>query len=224
MSACDRFEREGLLRLEQGLPLDPHFAECPECLAARAAYESLARRLSALGPEDQPLVGWEERVQRALAVPPEPRRLRPRWWVTVPASALAVGLLVVSGTRLVRPPAAALTVSTRERAGAAYRGEPLRLGQVVVMDAQTGGAAQAELRVYREDREIVLRCSTEPPCHRVGRRIQAELRPEAIGQYQPVLLLSSRALPPPRGTLDQDGDAVLGAGGQFLLGSELEVR
>ncbi len=223
MSACDRFEREGLLRLEQGLPLDPHFAECPECVAARAAYENLGRRLVALGQNEEPLVGWEQRVQRALATQPEPRRFRPRWWVTVPASAAAIGLLVVAGTRLARPPEAGLVVTTRDGAGV-FRGEPLRPGQVMVLNAQTGGAAQAELRVYRDDREIVLRCSSEPPCRRAGRRIRAELPLEAIGQYQPVLLLSARALPPPRGTLDQDGDAVLGAGGQFLLGSELEVR
>src|SRR5262245_39201357 len=39
VSACRRFETEGLLRLESGETLDEHFERCPDCLAARTAYE-----------------------------------------------------------------------------------------------------------------------------------------------------------------------------------------
>lgn len=34
-STCQRFEQEGLLRVERGLPLDAHFDTCPACRAAR---------------------------------------------------------------------------------------------------------------------------------------------------------------------------------------------
>jgi hypothetical protein len=224
VSGCDRFEREGLLRMEQGLPLEPHYAECPDCAAARRAHESLARRIGALGQDELPASGWEQRVREALQARPAPRRFWPRPWLTVPVTALAAVVLAVAGTHLLRPTAAALAVSTRGDPRTTLRGGPVSPGDVLTLEAQTGGASYAELRVYRDDTEIVLRCSTTLPCRRSGRRLSAELTLPAIGLYQPVLLLAARALPVPRGSLDRDGADVLDAGGQFILGREVEAR
>lgn len=61
-SPCGRFEKEGLLKLEAGEPLDPHFATCPDCLRARAKYKRLAHILSLATRMESPPVGWEARL------------------------------------------------------------------------------------------------------------------------------------------------------------------
>ena len=67
MTKCDRFENEALLLLEQGQPLDEHFSTCPDCLAARAAYDRLRNGLSHLGEEGEPAPGWQARVWDRIA-------------------------------------------------------------------------------------------------------------------------------------------------------------
>jgi hypothetical protein len=62
MSPCRRFEQEGLLRLEQGLALDPHFDTCPDCREAQAAYASLRNEMARLEAGEEPPPGWMANV------------------------------------------------------------------------------------------------------------------------------------------------------------------
>ena len=62
MSACGRFGEDELLRLEQGLPLDDHFASCADCVRAQEEYRALKRRLSTLHEGLAPPRGWEAGV------------------------------------------------------------------------------------------------------------------------------------------------------------------
>jgi TonB family protein len=64
---CDRFEREGILRIERGLSLDAHFDACPTCEIARNKYETLLAALPSAQPDVNPAVGWQQRVLRAAA-------------------------------------------------------------------------------------------------------------------------------------------------------------
>lgn len=64
---CDRFEREGVLRIERGLSLDAHFESCPDCEVARNKYESLLAALPSAQPDVNPAYGWQQRVLRAAA-------------------------------------------------------------------------------------------------------------------------------------------------------------
>ncbi|HMY16815.1 MAG TPA: TonB family protein [Polyangium sp.] len=64
---CDRFEREGILRLERGLSLDAHFDACPTCEVARHKYETLLEALPSAQPDIEPAAGWQSRVLRATA-------------------------------------------------------------------------------------------------------------------------------------------------------------
>lgn len=64
---CNRFEREGILRLERGLSLDEHFEACPDCDVARSKYESLLASLPSAQPDVNPALGWQQRVLRAAA-------------------------------------------------------------------------------------------------------------------------------------------------------------
>lgn len=226
MSGCDRFEAEGLLLLEQGLPLDEHFATCPDCLAARAAYVRLREEIAALGVEDEPPVGWQARVWERLDQRRERRRFRwPGWrgWMVPVGVGLAASLAALF---LIRPPgpqppslrAEIQAGTTVRRGGEAQPGDLLRL------TATTGGARHAELRVYRNDTELVLRCSTDRPCSRRGDEVRAAVLLDAVGRYQPLLLRSKNPLPSPVSDLEKDTSAALAAGADVRPGSEIVVR
>jgi hypothetical protein len=226
MSACDRFEEEGLLRLEQGLPLDEHFATCSDCLAARAAYERLRGEIAAAGQEIEPPPGWQAGVWAAIEERRSARR-RPRFgWLLLPAAAAAIVLAFVLLRRPEPPPAQlALAVEVEAGPGAVRRGAEAHPGDRLRLRASTAGASHAELRVYRNDRALVLRCSTEPPCRRRGDVLEAAFPLPAAGSYQPLLVTSGRPLPGTgAGGLDADVAAALGAGARTTLGNEIEVR
>ncbi|HEV7507523.1 MAG TPA: hypothetical protein VGS07_21745 [Thermoanaerobaculia bacterium] len=229
MSRCDRFEEEGLLLLEQGLPLDEHFATCPDCLAAQDAYERLRAELAALGAEDEPPVGWQARVWERLDDHRERReRRRPRWpewrgWVVPVGVGLAASLAALF---LIRPPGPQPpSLRVEVEAGATVRrGGEAQPGDLLRLTAATGGAGHAELRVYRNDTELVLRCSTDRPCTRRGDELRAAVLLDAVGRYQPLLMRAEGPLPPPVSNLEKDTSAALAAGADVRLGSEIVVR
>ena len=226
MSRCDRFEAEGLLLLEQGLPLDGHFATCPDCLAARAAYERLSAEIAGLGAEDEPPVGWQARVWERLDQRRERRRFRwPGWrgWIVPVGAVLAASLAALF---LIRPPGPQLpSLRVEIQAGATVRrGGEAQPGDLLRLTAATGGAQHAELRVYRNDTELVLRCSTDLPCSRQGDELRAAVLLDTVGRYQPLLLRAEKPLPSPVSDLEKDTSAALAAGADVKLGSEIVVR
>lgn len=226
MSPCGRFEEEGLLLLEQGLPLDEHFATCPDCLAARAAHERLFAAIADLGAEDRPPAGWQARVWERLDQRRE--RRRPRWtqwsWWIVPATvgvAASLAALFLIRPPEPRPPSLRAEIqagTTVRRGGEAQPGDLLRL------TATAGGARHAELRVYRNDTELVLRCSTGRPCTRRGDEVSATVLLDAAGRYQPLLIRAEGPLPSSVSGLEKDTSAALAAGADVKLGSEIVVR
>src|SRR5450432_4180090 len=66
MTRCDRFEREALLLLEEGKPLDDaHFQTCSDCQRARALYDKIRAELKR--PQESALpAGFEQGVFAAL--------------------------------------------------------------------------------------------------------------------------------------------------------------
>jgi hypothetical protein len=222
---CDRFESEGLLRLEQGLPLGDHFETCPDCLAARAAYDRLCNEIAAAGEQHEPPAHWQSRVWATV----EARRKKPfrswRWlWVPAGAAAAAVLILLVTLCGPEEPALAALRVEIEAGPGAVRRGGETHPGDRLVLRATTGAARYSELRVYRHDTALVLRCSTAPPCLRKDNELRATLLLDAPGSYQSLLLLSAKPLPEPSSDLDRDSGAALAAGAEALLGREIRVQ
>ncbi|MFL6198642.1 MAG: anti-sigma factor family protein [Thermoanaerobaculia bacterium] len=222
-TGCERFENEALLLLEQGQPLDEHFSSCPDCMEARAAYDRLRERISSLGKEDEPAPGWQARVWEKIEQRKERRRRWSPWWIapvgiTALAAMAALFLLWLPG----RTPAGLrieIEAGTTVRRGAeAHPGDLLRLA------ATTGGARHSELRVYRNDTELVLRCSAEPPCSLRRGKLTASVVLDGVGRYQPLLLLSKDPLPDVASDLDADTDAALTAGAEVELGPRVVVR
>ncbi len=220
-ATCDRFEREGLLRLEQELPLDPHFDSCPACREARAAYQRLGAEIAAAAADHEPPPYWQTRVWARIESRAARRRRR-RWflWLAPPAAAvmaiaLRIGMLA---------PGVGLEV-TVEPGDSVRRGVAAQPGDRLVLEAHTDGAPNAELRLYRADRELVLRCSTAAPCERRGDHLRASIVLPAIGSYQPLLLLSREPLPAPTSAgLDRDAEAALATGARVELGDEIRVE
>lgn len=221
MTRCRRFEEETLLRIEQGLPLDEHFSTCPDCVAARAAYDRLRAELASLGAELEAPERWQAQTWQRI----EARRTRRRRWQPW----LLVGSLAaaVVAFALLRTPQADLPATLRvevETGGTQRRGDEAHPGDHLTLQASTGGATHAELRVYRNDRELLLRCSANPPCVRSGRSLSAHLDLDAAGRYQPLLLVGPRAFPAPTGDLDGDTAAAVATGSEVELGHAIVVR
>jgi hypothetical protein len=223
--ACDRFEREGLLQLERGEPLDPHFAGCAECRAAQAAYERLAASLQRQRTEE-PQPGWEQRVLAAIDAPPvHARRRRALPWVPAGLAAAAAAVALVVGAGLVsRSASPALEVDVTPSGGSPLRAAAPHAGDRLLLKARLGGASHAELRIYRDDRELVLRCGGQGAgCARRGDELTAELPLPSIGSFQPVLATSQSPLPAPAPTLDEDSARLLQAGARVTLGKAVRA-
>jgi hypothetical protein len=221
--ACDRFEREGLLRLEQGLPLDPHFDSCAECLATRAEYERLHAGIHDLGRAHTGRADWQARVFAGVARVAEQRSRRRRWWlwVAAPLAAAAAALLALSLRAPQAGPALAWALR-RPGQSEAMRSEHARPGDVLDVNIHTGGAAHAELRVYRDDQALLVRCTDQPPCARSGDEITAAVTLDERGRYQIVLLHGQQPLPAPGAHLDDDLARARAAGASVVL-RELDV-
>jgi hypothetical protein len=220
MSRCDRFKREGLERLERGLPLDEHFESCPDCLTARESYARLRGMLDNSTPLEKPREGWEAEVRSRIAQSEPGKR---KWiWRLAPAAAV---ILVVVAFQMIPPtdePQLTIEITRGDRPD--RRGEDPHRGDQLTLDADTGAAPHAELRVYRDDTELILSCSDSPPCVLSGTRLSATLVLEQLGVFQPLLITSEQPIPPPGATLDEDAAAVLELGGSVVLSEEIRVR
>lgn len=207
-STCQRFEQEGLLRVERGLPLDAHFDTCPACRAARASCELLFDRLGGLGHAHAGRSDWRARVWSGVPNAPTRRPARPPWWIALPLAAAAVGVLLlpraVPAPAGMDGPALALALHQPGQNGTSMRGRHAQPGDTLEIRVLTGGAAQAELRVYRDDHQLIVRCADEPPCTRHGDAITANLVLSERGKYQIAFLHGEQPLPAPTHGLDHD--------------------
>jgi len=219
-TACDRFETEALLLLEQGQPLDDHFSSCPDCLEARASYDRLRGGLTSLGRHDEPRPDWQAAVWAEIDRRKERRRRWSPWWIAPVALAAMAALFLIwipgqtpAGLRI------EIEAGTTIR-----RGTEAQPGDLLRLAATTGGARHSELRVYRNDTELVLRCSDEPPCSRRRGKLTASVVLDGVGRYQPLLIFSEKPLPDVASDLDADTDAALTAGAEVELGPRVVVR
>lgn len=219
---CDRFEAEGLLRLEQGEPLGEHFATCPDCREARAAYERLRQDIAGIGADDDPPAGWEARVWTRI----EERKRKPRWiWFLTPVGAAALAATLFFAVP--RTPSAPSLVQEVVAGGPVRRSAGARPGDRLDLRAETAGSVHAELRIYRNGRDLVLRCPSDggdPSCRREEGEIRASLTFQVVGEYQAMLVLGQEPLPPPGKGLDPDAGAAFDHGARVLVGDQISVR
>lgn len=186
--SCNRFEREGLLLLEEGEPLSEHFATCEDCLAARGAYERLQEGLRWVASEAEPSEDWQARTWRAIREQEEDRsqegsaREGRRWWQVIPgltavlpdgraspslagifAYAVAALFLVAISLYLLNrsptPARLALAVSVEAASTSVRRGDEAEPGDTLLLEASTRHGRYTEIRVYFNERRAVYRCA-----------------------------------------------------------------
>src|SRR5262249_21999179 len=143
------------------------------------------------------------------------------WWL-VPAGVVA-SLAAFLLLRPLAPPPHSLRAEVMTGA-AIRRGSEAQPGDRLRLQAATGGGQHAELRVYRHDSELILRCAAERPCARRGEELRATLLLDGVGRYQPLLLLSRKPLPATASDLEADTHAALAAGADVELGPEIIIH
>jgi hypothetical protein len=220
MTACDRFESEGLTRFVAGEPLDAHFENCADCRAARASYQAVALALEQAREAYAPPGDWEAKVWAKIQRK-EGARQRPRWPALLGFGATVAAAALVFVTSAGGP--AALVVAANDiapgsgqvvRAVASARGDVRAAspGNVwhISMKAPRGKAR--ELRVYRGTNELVFQCTTSAACAHSKDGLEAWVPLDRVGTYRYVAIAADKAVPPATGNLDTDYAAALRSG------------
>lgn len=222
--SCDRFERQGLERWEEGEGPDEHERGCADCQRAREAYARLAEGLRELPPIAPP-AGWEERVLAKIgATPASPARApsTPRWAWLMAAAIVAALFIVLARSSREAPLTASLQVEVI-RAAVARRADVAVIGDRLSVRASSR-APHTELRVYRDERELWLRCPGDTRCRVAGGVLEADAVLALRGSYRAVVLTASAPLPAPRGALDDDARAVQAIAGRVEMRPAIEVE
>lgn len=197
---CHRLERDGLLG-HLGEQMDPHVEECGDCRARRDEYTRLA---AALGRDsDRPLpADWKKRTLARLHAERMARRRR-RAISTALATTAAAALILIVVVDRTRPPAS-MDVRVEEGPGQ-WRG-PAHLGDRLHIAASRGKAEAFELRIYRDARQLLVRCpgAPAPACRAGDDGVEVTWTLDTAGEYQVLWLLSPSPLPAPAGDMDAD--------------------
>jgi hypothetical protein len=229
---CLLYDRRVVLRQERGQTggqPELHLASCARCQELAARTAALREELGRL-PVPPSAPQWEQAVFARIAAGQAPaRRARPALGLQVAfgtALAVAVVALVVLirrppredlpayATETLSPRAAPVLVALAHQPPATRmrsEGEPL-VGGTTVVKATGPLPAHTEVRIYRDDAGLQLRCSDRPPCTRTGDVLEVRFLIRAIGRYRVVVVGADRALPPPGGSYDADMTALIQAG------------
>jgi hypothetical protein len=219
MTACDRFETEGLARFVAGEPLGPHVEGCPDCAAALARYQKLAAALANAQNDYVPPGDWEAKAwaRIAQASPVRPRG-RAAALLGLGACFAALGVFFLSSSG--GPEALVLTAQVQRSNGPLVRGGPALAGQVqsaapgdvLHLVARVPRGKVGDMRVYRGPNELVFQCATSAACLRTKDGLEAKVTLERVGTYRTLLIAADKGLPPATGNLDADHAAAIGAG------------
>jgi hypothetical protein len=174
-------------------------------------------------PDEQPPPGWQADVRSAIAGEhPAPAAAHRRWTVAALAFAAAAAVLLrgvpVEDSAPADDGAPSIDVVPGDGARRGDGGDAA-LGDMLRVAAHAGGG---ELRIYRDDREVVLRCPRAACRHAEGGVI-AELRVTAPGVYRAVVLERAPAsgdlpAPPLPATGSLEGDvAACGCAAQISV-------
>jgi hypothetical protein len=229
MTACQRFEAEGLVRFVAGEPLDPHFDSCPDCRAARASYQAVALALEQARDAYTPPGDWEAKVWRKIQLGAVARR-RPRWPALLGFGATVAAMAVFLVTSMGGPEMLALSTNEVERGSAllvrgATGGSNVRSaapGNVWRLAIKVPRGKLGDLRVYRGANELVFQCATSPACIRSKDGMEARVTLEKPGTYRALYMAADKQVPA-SGNLDADYAAAMRAGGAASESLPIEV-
>ena len=232
MTHCNRLEREGWLSSDAGDgagdEIRAHLRECPDCQELWRKHQRIESALSRVGADYAPSASARARLAAALDAE-RFRRPRMRRWALlgVPAVAAAAILLLLLRPPPVGPEHAALHVEVVPGDGAARRTSMPRIGDHLRARADIGRASHVALRVYRNRDRLLLACPGDARCQAGARILSADLRLDAAGVYEVLLLTSETALPAPpepdRRSIDEVIQDATAAGADYQL-HDLQVE
>ncbi len=195
-------------------PSDPHVIACDACQAQLAALRRIVHAMRDAGASRQRAPDHLDRVWAAIDRRPATSR-RPR----IAIVAATAGVLAAAAVLLLwlRRPAAPpqFAVDVLDGKSAPIRGDA-HLGDRLRVRARAG--ASITVRVYRNDRELLLECPRM--CRREHGADVGEVTLDAVARYQ--VLWFGGAVSAARSP-DEDIAAATAAGARFEL-RELEVR
>ncbi len=217
MTACDRFDSEGLARFVAGEPLDAHGESCPECRNRLASYQALATALGQAREMYSPPGNWEAqvwaRIQRGKAT--SQRRWAP--FVGLAAAAAAAAVLFLTSS-FGGPESLVLSTDFEGTSGATVRGGPSHGGNVQSAPpgavwhvlAKVPRGKVGDLRVYRGE-ELVFQCAAATCIHSKD-TLEARVTLDRAGTYRAVAIAADVEVPAATGNLDADYAAAIRAG------------
>jgi len=180
-------------------------------------------------------VAWKMALETVRELPPKEKSYSWllqffRWnWQPLALAAAAVLLVIIglsASLRLRGSPAVAalrLDVSVLQGAGG-LRGGEAKPGDRLSLVAEVGQVRYAELRVFREERQLIFRCPPESSsCQRQAMRLEAQAPLPSVGRYQVLLAVSERPLPPPTGSFAEDSAALLNSGAKLQVSTPIQV-
>jgi hypothetical protein len=123
-----------------------------------------------------------------------------------------------------------LAALVRPARGGSPRGPGVQPGDVIELTANRAGAPSAEIRLYRNDTEVVFRCPDRLQAPQRGRTcfvrtqlLVGTVPVPSVGVYQPLLVTSTHPLPEPTGSLQADSARLLESGAAVILGPSIRA-
>lgn len=213
-----------------GEELPSHVRECPDCQARLDVYQRLVGQLGR--ESERPLPdGWKRRTLARVRAKQVRRKIAIAG-VAMAAAAAAIILVLVT-----RDPPPRREAAPRLHAELMMRIEPGPITRRSSQQARSGHpgdtlhvsfpattARHVELRIYREGREMAVRCPGDaaPTCRR-GDAIEIAWQLPSPGDYQVVILESPSPLPEPGGDRDTDIRAARKAGARATESEPIHV-
>ena len=220
--SCDRLQRERLLAIADGAAPDEHELTCPDCIEARRKYDAVGVLVAGARADRELPAAWFDATLTMIDV--RTRHRRRRWLVASAGLAAAAAVALLLWPRHQANPVVAPVLAIRvDRGGAPLRGSSPHPGDLLVVHGRAVGQRHLELRVYRADHEVVMRCAEDLPCRPSGDAIEATVPLAQVGRYRAVLLSSDRTMPAAGATLDQAAAQVNDDGGVATLSEPIDV-
>ena len=225
--------------------LSAHLLVCEDCRKARAEHERIGALIAQLPLAGAP-PGWEARTLGRIAVQSIAWKKHRRLALAAMVGAAAAVVILVVATRpgkqrayqadeISASVAFEIVPGHEMRAIRASRSIPLsrdgmgapieaHLGDDLVVHANLGAWKHYDIRVYLAKRELLVSCpgSGPPICQAFPPRLDWRLA--SVGSFSVLMLVSPQAIPPGRGTLDEDMAAAANADARPVNFQEIHVR
>lgn len=225
MMRCDRFEREGALALERSESLEAHFTECRDCREALEARRKIIGSIEAMS-KAAPRDGWEAGVWARIDRAEDGGTWSKRRIVASLAFAASIAAAILSARSISWPQRGqpGLEIILHERPASLLRSADPQVGESWLFRATGAASARADLRIYFNSREMLMRCAEDRPCKVSGDDLELVLRLEAAGSYRAVLFSGSQLPVAVTGMFETDVARGLKDGAEVLIGTPMEAR